>query len=114
MQSLALMNDPQMIECARVLAENLIRANPQDVNLRLSESFRRWTGRKINEKELSVIAKFYTTELARFKADQPAAMEIIEKNGEYAIDHNLPPAEVAALTMVQRMMLNLPETIVKF
>ena len=106
MQSLALMNDPQMIECARVLAENLMRANPKDEKARLSDSFRMWTGRKINDGELAVLEKFYQGEKDRFKNDPAAATELIQKNGESPSDHNLPVHEVAALAMVQRTLLN--------
>jgi hypothetical protein len=114
MQSLALMNDPQMMECARVMAENLVRANPRDEKVRLSDSFRLWTGRKISDQELVVLEKFYQGEKDRYKNDPAAASELIQKNGEYRPDANLPQPEVAALTMVQRVLLNAPETIIKY
>jgi hypothetical protein len=114
MQALALLNDPQMLEASRVLAESLIKRHPQDAAARLSEGFRRWTGRKISPPELDALQKLYTDFIQRYQHDPAAASDLLTKNGEAPTDASLPAWDVAALTMVQRTLLNSPETVLKY
>ncbi len=114
MQALALLNDPQMLECARVLAGKLLHAHPQDPAAQLRESFRQWTARPATEAELEVLGKYYTAEQTRFSTDAKAAAEFLANTGDSKPDATLPVPTLAALTMVQRMLLNAAETVIKY
>ena len=114
LQALALLNDPQLIECTRILAEDLIRTYPQDKSLQLQDGFRRWTGRTATKAELATMDKLYAGEIARYESDPAAAQAFLEKNGEHPSDPNLPAAQVVALSAVQRVLLNSAEVVLKF
>ena len=114
LQALALLNDPQLIECTRVLAEDLIRTHPQDKLLQLQDGFRRWTGRTATKPEHATMDHLYSGEIARYESDPAAAQAFLEKNGERPSDPNLPAAQVVALSAVQRVLLNSAEAVLKF
>ena len=114
MQALALMNDPQMVECARVLAEELLHAYPEDRRQQLIDSFRRWTARPPSKAELAKLEEIYAGELARYESDPSAAQDFLAKNGEHPVDASLPPVQLAALSNVQRLLLNSSEVVLKY
>jgi Protein of unknown function (DUF1553)/Protein of unknown function (DUF1549)/Concanavalin A-like lectin/glucanases superfamily len=112
LQSLVLMNDPAFVEAARGLAQRVTHEEPADLVLRLVRAFRHTLGRAPANDELTVLRKTYDHQLAAFKAE-PKAAENLLKVGEAKPLESSPQAELAAMTAVANVLLNLNETITK-
>ncbi|MEZ0390053.1 MAG: DUF1553 domain-containing protein [Verrucomicrobium sp.] len=113
MQSLAMMNAPEFIEAARVLAEQLVKSHPQDAPKRIAEAFRLTTSRPATEAETAVLMQLFEAERAHFTGLPEDAEKVRGENGEHPADTALPAVEVAATTMVVRTLLSSDEASVK-
>lgn len=111
LQSLVLLNDPQIIEAARVFAEKIIQKE-KDTHKRLIYAFRSATSRMPMEKEIEVLKSLYDKELANFKRNPQSAKALISV-GEYRENTSLNPAELAAMSVVASTIFNMSEAIVK-
>ena len=112
LQSLVLMNDPAYVEAARGLAERVLREEPNDADKRLLRAFRHTLGRAPQSDEVVVLQKTYAQQLANFRQDSDAAKALL-KVGESPLPESADPAELAAMTAVANVLLNLNETITK-
>jgi hypothetical protein len=112
LQSLVLMNDPVYVEAARGLAQRVLREEPGNAERRLERAFRHTLGRKPGPDELAVLRRTFDQESARFRQDLPAA-EALLKVGESESGGPTNAVELAALTAVANVLLNLNETITK-
>jgi hypothetical protein len=112
LQALLMMNEPQMIEAARGLAERSIKEGGAKAEERLAYLFRLATGRRAEARELAELASAYRDHLAVYSKDATAAKKLIAV-GETKPDATLNAGEVAALTMVANMVLNLDEVLSK-
>jgi hypothetical protein len=66
MQSLAMLNDPQMIEAALFVGLRMLEEGGQDVDRQLQFGFRLITGRKPGPKELVLLKKMHEAEMKNF------------------------------------------------
>jgi hypothetical protein len=109
LQALVLLNDPQYVESARVLAEQLVRrgGSPAD---QVTYGFRRVLSRTPTSSEVELLANLYETEHGRYAADRKAA-EALLSTGERPRDPALDPADVAAWTVVASTIMNLDEAV---
>jgi hypothetical protein len=105
LQPLVLMNDPQFMEAARVLAQRIQHVGGQEISRQLQQAFVRCTGRELSQSELQVFESFYKREHDRFLKDGQAARAVLAI-GEYPQDPTLDEAHTAALTMVGSLMFN--------
>ncbi len=112
LQSLVLMNDPVYVEAARGLAERVWKEEPRDPAKRLLRAFRHTLGRVPAAVEIATLRRTYDEQLAGFKAD-PKAAEALLKIGESPLPKDVPAEELAALTAVANVLLNLNETITR-
>ena len=112
LQSLVLMNDPAFVEAARGLAQRVLREEPSDVDRRLMRAFRHTLGRQPQADEMEVLHQAYDRQLAGYRSD-PKSAELLLKVGESKLPENANPAELAALTAVANVLLNLNETITR-
>jgi hypothetical protein len=112
LQSLVLMNDPAFVECARGLAQRVLREEPCDLQPRLTRAFRLVLGRRPASDEIATLRDAYDQQLAGFEAD-PKAAELLLKVGESPVPEDLDPIELSALTAVANVLLNLNETITR-
>jgi hypothetical protein len=112
LQALVLMNDPQFVEAARVLAEQLVRECGHDVDECVSRGFRLATGRHPTVAEEEVLRRLYQEQLQAFEAS-PAAAEQYLRTGEHPPDKHLPPGQVAAATVVTSALINLDEFVME-
>ena len=110
LQSLVLMNDPVYVEAARGLAQRVLIEEPSDLDRRLGRAFRHTLGRVPKAAELSLLRQTYGEQLENFSHD-PAAAEKFLKVGESKTSGSTPPGELAALTAVANVLLNLNEAI---
>jgi len=111
LQSLVLLNDPQITEATRVFAEKII-LKEKDLQKRMIYAFRSATSRMPNEKEISILIDLYQKELANFKRNPQNAKQLISV-GEYKVNTSLNPADLAAMSVVVSMIFNMSEAVVK-
>lgn len=111
LQALALLNDPQFVEASRVMAEELIAAEPV-VLQRLNMAFQLLTGRIPSDREFNVLNDFYKEELDNFSLNKTDALAFISI-GEKARNKLLNPSEVAALGVVISSIMNTAESYTK-
>jgi hypothetical protein len=112
LQALLMMNETQYFEAARALAERTLREGGRSPEQRISWVFARATGRQPDAIETAELLKAYRDNTAVFSADPARAAKLINV-GESKPDPSLPPAEVAAWTMISNIILNLDEVITK-
>jgi Protein of unknown function (DUF1553)/Protein of unknown function (DUF1549)/Planctomycete cytochrome C/Concanavalin A-like lectin/glucanases superfamily len=111
LQALVLLNDPQFVEAARVLAEGLLRRFPASEADRTREAFRALIGRQPDETEVRILARLFTEQrdlLARNPDDAARFLGV----GDSTFDRTLPQAELAAMTTVVSAIMNLEEFVV--
>ena len=111
LQALVLMNDPQMLEAARVLAQHTANEKISSSE-KLEKTFRRILCRLPNEKEKKMLMAYFNNEKIRFKKNEDKAIAFLN-TGEYPQIKTNDIAETAALMQVNQMLFNLDETTVK-
>jgi Protein of unknown function (DUF1553) len=126
LQALLLMNETQMIEASRGLAERVLReagactctdgngaaeacAADRD---RITRMFRLVASRKPDAREFAELEAALRDFRAHYRARPDDARKLIE-TGETRPDQNLQPGELAAWTMLGNVVLNLDEVITK-
>ena len=112
MQALLLMNDPQYVECARGLAQRALTEPPANPEARAAFLLRQCVFRQPRSDEIAGLVNDYHEYLSDYTADPDAAQKLIAI-GEEPPNPKLPPAELAAWTMVANLILNLDEVINK-
>ena len=130
LQSLVLLNDPQFVEAARVLAERLLRpptvprtgdaaaagrvprnAPRLDAAARNREAFRRLIGRAPDPDEAAILSRLFDEQRALFAAHPDQAAKLA-KVGASPADPTIPPTDLAAMTAVVSAIMNFDEFIV--
>jgi hypothetical protein len=112
LQALILLNDPQYIEAARVLAQDLIAKYPSDLELRWGDAFRRLTSRPPNEKELDVLRQLYAEQLEYFSSAPDAAKSFLAV-GEKPVPDKVDLNDLAATSVLVETIISFDETITK-
>ena len=108
LQALVLLNDPQMIEGCRVLAEKMWRRAEGDIPNATNNTFRLLTSRQPNDREQQLLLQQYEEELAYFTTNQQAALAYLDIGKQrYSVD--MPKAKIAALARVTNTILNSTE-----
>ena len=111
LQALNLLNDPQFVETARVLAQR-VQAEAGTPEEQLTRAFRLVAGRKPVVAEQTVLARLYEEELARFTAN-PVAADSLLAVGEYPVPDHLDRVKTAALASVGNVLFSFDEAYVK-
>jgi hypothetical protein len=110
LQALALQNDVQMLEAARVLAENTI-TDTKDAQDWVTTVFQRILVRNPKAEEQKVLEEYYGDALDQFLNDRDNAEKLLAQ-GEYE-RQDTDPAKTAALMLTAQVIYNLDETITK-
>ncbi len=111
MQALVLLNDPQFVEAARVLARRVLRAEPQPEG-QLTMAFRLLTSRTPDAAELGVLRELYRVEFEHYQQQTFDALARLSVGAEPR-DESLDPAAHAAMTSVASVILTLDEAVNK-
>jgi len=111
LQALAVMNDVQFVEAARVLAEHSLKSSP-DRKQQLEFAFRRLLGRSPQPEEIAVLTLSFDRQQTQYR-ESPAEAELLLKQGASARDASLNAIDHAALTGVCLVLLNLDETLTR-
>ncbi len=112
LQALVLLNDPQYVEAARVLAERMQREGGSDLQARIRYGFRLATSRHPTQDEASLLAEVYEEERRRF-ALAPADADSLLEVGESPRDPALDRYDTAAFAVVAGLLLNHDEAYTK-
>ncbi len=111
MQALVLLNDPQFLEAARVLAQRAWKESADDAT-RLRGVFRRVIGRDATAQEAAVLRRLLDEQREGFRQRPEAASKYVAI-GEWPLDESVPPAELAAATVMVSALMNHDEFVTK-
>ncbi|HEX6849684.1 MAG TPA: PSD1 and planctomycete cytochrome C domain-containing protein [Chitinophagaceae bacterium] len=111
LQALVLLNDPQVLEAARVLAEKLSSEKISDEQ-KIEKAFRLIICRKATEKEKQILFDYYKKEKETFSQESSKAESFL-KTGEYKHEQNINKTEAAALMQVVHTIYNMEEAITR-
>jgi hypothetical protein len=112
LQALVLLNDPQFVEAARVLGERTLKEGGASPESRVRFAFRRLASREPEPEETRLLLRLYEEQRVLFGREPGEAAKLL-KVGERKPDPALPPAEVAAATVLAQAVLNLDATLWK-
>ena len=107
LQALVMMNDPQFIESARILAEHIQRRISYGDSLAkgITEMFQRLTGHQPLSIQIKLLETYYQNNYQKFLANQSSVQSLLAV-GEYPFDETLSATEVAALTVMANLIMN--------
>ena len=112
MQALTLLNDPQFVEAARVLAASLLREYPKDYAAQVSDAFRLLTSRQPTEQDVTILTELLASQRKHFAEQADKAREYVT-TGESKPAEGLETADHAALTAVVQALMNFDECVTK-
>lgn len=110
LQALALLNDVQIVEAARFIGQRMLKEGGADTDARTAFVFRLITGRQPQPKEKAILKRLYEEQLALFTSQPENAGKLVQF-GETKSDASLPPAELAAATVLAKAILNHDEAV---
>ena len=113
LQALVLLNAPDFLEPCRVLAEKSLASDKSQINLIIRRAFRSFTGRLPSAVEQKVLETLHAEQLAFYEKHPEEAALLVSKSGETPPNPALPAPAVAALTMVNRLILSDDDTVMK-
>ncbi len=111
LQALIMLNDPTVLEAARVLSENLNETQLTDEE-KVIMAFKRIVCRNPKEDELELLHNYFEEQLAHFNENPDLASEFTDV-GDYPVREGRNEVRVAALMQVIHTIYNLEETITK-
>jgi mono/diheme cytochrome c family protein len=113
--ALTTMNEPIFVEAAQALARRVLREAGPDDAARIDHAFRLCTSRLPTAAERTSIVKLLTTRRERLKRGDIKAADLAFSRLTQAaeIPADATPNELAAWTIVARVLLNLDETVAK-
>ncbi|WP_234364129.1 PSD1 and planctomycete cytochrome C domain-containing protein [Lunatibacter salilacus] len=107
LQALVMMNDPTVLEAARVLASRLW-LEESEVSEKITKAFKLILCRTPKEKEIALLLGYFQNR--KEASDEKNARELLAV-GEYDLDEEVDPIDTAALMQVIATLYNLEETI---
>ncbi len=83
MQSLAMLNDPQIVEASRYVGARMMKEGGPHLHTQLVYGFRLITGRSPNTKEAQLLHQMYRAELKNFESYPPKAVALMNVGSPY-------------------------------
>ena len=111
LQALVLLNDPQFVEAARVLAERIVRDGGNTPSERLSFAFRLTTSRHIRPAELQILLLEFQDRFNAFQANPDLAKKYLAGGGQHKPADGMNHASLAAYAAVCSLIFNLDESL---
>jgi hypothetical protein len=111
LQALVTLNDPQFVESARHLAQSALQTS-KDANAVLDYMAQRVLCRQLRAEEIPILTASHDALLTHYTQSPDDATSLLTF-GESKADPALPPAQLAAWTMVANQILNLDEALNK-
>ncbi|MEW4531415.1 PSD1 and planctomycete cytochrome C domain-containing protein [Maioricimonas sp. JC845] len=112
LHALTLMNDITYVEASRKMAERVIREGGETDADRLAYAFRLATSRRPSDDEEAALVRLYETMQERYRGNAAAAEELLAV-GESPRAEEIDTVELAAMTAVMNVVLNLDEVITR-
>ncbi len=112
LQSLALLNDITYVEAARKLAGRMMIEGGATVESQIRFGYQLATSREPNERQSATLLDGYH-EYQKFYSNNPAAAKALLSTGDSPVNDSLPADQLAAMTSVASVLLNLDEVITK-
>ncbi|MCA9009267.1 MAG: DUF1553 domain-containing protein, partial [Planctomycetaceae bacterium] len=110
LQALALMNDVTFVEAARVFAERVMNSTEGSIEERIQQAYMIATARLPRPEELTLLKGRFERSLELFRNDRTAARELLHV-GETKVNPASDEAQIAAMTTVTSLILNLDEVV---
>ena len=110
LQALVLLNDPQIVEAARVAAVGEMEANPNAESEQIKTLFYKATSRMPNETEIQSLTDYYTEMLSKVENGEISTSEYLSI-GRSKVPTGLNKEKLVAMTLTAHTILNLDETI---
>jgi len=111
LQALTLLNDLTYVEASRVLAEQVLRATPEEAG-RLRDMMRRVLARTPQDRELAVLGRELKRARTYYGERRAEAIRWLG-HGQSPRDTKLDAVELAAYAVVANMIFNLDEAITR-
>ena len=112
LQALALLNDTQIVEAARLLAEHMFKDGGATLDDQIAWAFQRVTSRRATVREIAVLKDLFREQREFFAGDAQAAAKLLAV-GEEPNDPGLSPLDVAAGTVLAEALLNHDEAVMR-
>ena len=112
LHALTLMNDITYVEASRKMAERVIREGGETDADRLAYAFRLATSRRPSDGEQAALVRLHETMQGRYRGNAAAAEELLSV-GESPRAEEIDTVELAAMTAVMNVVLNLDEVITR-
>ena len=112
LQALVLLNSPQFVEAARVLAQRLVVEYGDQPQVIVDRAFRELTSREITDHERRVLLDLWTQQREYFQSKPDLAGKFLE-TGDAPIDDALDRPLLAACATVMSTILNYDECVVR-
>ncbi|HVV00175.1 MAG TPA: DUF1553 domain-containing protein [Verrucomicrobiae bacterium] len=109
-QAFVLLNDPQFVEAARVLAEKTLGAHSKAGGSSFEEIFLQLAGRKPDNTEAAVLQDLFAEQKEIFSKEPDRARELLAVGASKA-DASLDPIQLAAMTIVAQAVMNADATV---
>ena len=111
LQALITLNDPTILESARVFSEKLMQED-NSVSAKIEKAFNTIVCRTIKPQEKEMLLSYYNDQESAFMKETERAKAFIDV-GEFPASKNRDVVKVAALMQIIHTIYNLEETIVK-
>ena len=112
LQALLLLNDPQYVECARALADRVIREGGDSAKSRAEYMLRLCTSRQPSAEEVEEVVSAIADLQDAYSADLEAAGKLVAADTSQ-VDNKSQTVERAAWTIAANLVLNLDEVLTK-
>ena len=110
LQALTLLNDPQIVEAARFIAQRMMKEGGESNEQQLAWAFQLVTTRPASAREATILGQMLTEQRALFAADDAAAKKLLAV-GESKPDITLTTTDLAAKTVLVLAILNHDEAV---
>ena len=110
LQALVLLNDPQVIEASRALAQQTLDMGLAQTDQIIAHMFRKVTSRTPSEEEVGLLQTYFEEERSLYAQDKDQVKALLEI-GRYKVPAL--SADLAAYTLVANAILNLDEAVIR-
>jgi len=112
LQALVLLNDPQLLEAARFIGARMLQEGGTAPREQVAYAFRLVTSRPATEAETSTLVQAFAEQEELFASHPESAADLLAL-GEKPVTAPLPPARLAAATLVASTLLNHDEAVMR-
>jgi hypothetical protein len=114
LQALTTLNETVFVECARALARKVLEAGGRTDRERITDAFRRVLGRTPTPDERTALLELLEAQTKRIADGRVDPLALATGTSTPPVlPPGVSPAQLAAYTVVSRVLLNLDETITK-